>query len=236
MSVIKRHDEILRLVRETGSIEVDGLARAIRVSRRPSGRILEILTHRVPEADAWRCRKRCGDNTGLRRAASKKQRGEATHRPGGGGIDSGPLRGDAQHRHHNRTGGPGASPSQRVDGGLQQHQHHHATVRHNGQGSCSVGGRVRQAMGLLSARMRSNSFRDTRWITPSSAVRPWMRTARSLILTRRKCRSRGPFFAMHERQSLLPTNRSFGSLRRSGSPTSPRSTTWSPMPRTGQLL
>ena len=32
MSVIKRHDEILRLVRETGSIEVDGLARAFGVT------------------------------------------------------------------------------------------------------------------------------------------------------------------------------------------------------------
>ena len=32
MSVIKRHDEILRLVRETGSIEVDELAKAFRVT------------------------------------------------------------------------------------------------------------------------------------------------------------------------------------------------------------
>ena len=43
MSVLKRHDEILRLVRETGSIEVEGLARAFDVTTQTIRQDLRVL-------------------------------------------------------------------------------------------------------------------------------------------------------------------------------------------------
>ena len=180
MSVIKRHDEILRLVRESDSIEVEDLATAFGVTTQTIRQDLRSLdTQGFLKRTHGGARKLDTVTTRTSRAAGAKQRGKAKHRPGGGGID--PDRCSVMLNIGTTT--------EQVAQALRHHSElmvisNNINIITQLSGTTrrtlfSSAGACGKATAQLSARTRWNSSPDTRWITPSLAVRPSTKMERS---------------------------------------------------------